>query len=297
MQINPKLLLQVVEIVDHGSLTEAAKALNATQPALSRNLRELESQMGISIVVRGRSGALPTEFGDRVLRYARVIREMLDRISKEADAWHNGEIGPLQIGATPHPSAIITPTLIEFLKSRPNVKAELSVSGLIPLMERLERGELDLVVGPAGMLQPPEGILVDILYTDELVLLAGRDHPLTRKSAINARDLQEARWFGSPKDSAIRRQSMSILASMGLTEIQISVELSSLGDSIEMLKSGQYLAILPRQSVANALKEGEIVNLPLKLESRLWPIGIFHRDTTRTPKIVVNFIVSLKSGF
>lgn len=297
MPINPKFLLQLVEIVEKGSFTEAADALHVTQPALSRNMREFEQQLGPAVLERGRLGARPTDFGDRVLRYAQVVHEMLNRIEFEASAWQRGEIGSMQIGATPHPSLDITQVLSDYLEDRPELTASLMVSDVPTLLAKLESGDLDIVVGPTGMIQSPHSVVTRHLFLDELVLVAGRRHPLVGAASISIADLQSSSWVGHPLTSLIHRQATSILVAQGVTDVRVQCRVSMFPEFVTLLESGRYIAILPRRPLAEEIRSGRVVELPLSMEGAQWPVGILHRSAPMLPKSVELFTERLVEAF
>lgn len=297
MIINPKFVLQLIEIVEKGSFTEAAESLNLTQPALSRNMRELERHLGPQLLERGRLGAKPTEFGDRVLRYAQVVQQMLNRIELEADAWQRGELGSMRIGATPHPSLDVTQVFADYLEGRPDLIASLEVSDFPSLLPKLVDGELDIVVGPTGMVELPDGIETSHLFTDELVLVSGHGHPLAHQKTISNSDLESATWLGHPLTSSIHRQATSIFASMGLTDVRVQARVAMFPDFVTLLMTNRYLALLPRRSLRDDIAARRVVVMPRALEGGNWPVGILHRASSMLPQSVQLFSERLAEEF
>lgn len=293
MHINSKYLMQMVEVAERGSLTEAAESLHMTQPALSRNMKELERQIGAALLIRDRQGARLTELGERALPYAQTMRTTLERVSIEVEAWQKGHVGSIQIGATPHPASLIPPVLAQFLEHRPGVQASVSISGILPLIESLAKGELDLVIGPIGIERLPKGLVSNTLFTDELVLIAGERHPLANRAKITPADIESALWIGTPPDSAMRRQVGSILVALGLKEVNTNIVVSGIENTLDLLAAGDHLAILPKRTLDGAISRGTLVALPLDLPIRQWPITILHHGAAELPKIVSDFVNTL----
>ncbi|WP_234838022.1 LysR family transcriptional regulator [Sinorhizobium meliloti] len=75
LKIDPKKLLYLATIIEHGSLKRAARSLNATQPALSSSLSRLESELGIRPFERTPKGVIPTDLGEILHCHARLIRD------------------------------------------------------------------------------------------------------------------------------------------------------------------------------------------------------------------------------
>ena len=73
MEVDPRLLLYLKAVNDHGTLTSAAHATGISQPALTNKIKLLERQLGTDLVDRGRHGAKLNHFGKLVLRHAKMI--------------------------------------------------------------------------------------------------------------------------------------------------------------------------------------------------------------------------------
>lgn len=297
MHINPKFLLQLVEIAERGSFTEAAESLCLTQPALSRNMKELEAQIGAKLLIRDRHGARLTEFGRRALPYAQAMRKSLERISIEAESWQHGRSGSLLIGITPHPASLLPKFLAEFLADRRGVTASMTVSGILPLIESLGKGELDLIIGPVGIEPFPAGIVAKILFTDELALFAGASHPLARKPVIDLDDLRHVRWVGTPSDSLMRRRVASVLSSLGLTEVRHDIVMSGIESALEILETGNHLAVLPRMPARAKILSGGLVELPVALPMPHWSVAALYPEAAEASPLVLDFVHALTERF
>ena len=112
MQHLTRQLIHLVAIVDHGSLSSAAEALNLTQPALTRSIRILENEIDGILLERGRTGATPTKLGEQVYIHGKNILASLDRVSTAVSAWHRHDAGELVVGSTSLPAAYFVPEAI-----------------------------------------------------------------------------------------------------------------------------------------------------------------------------------------
>ncbi|TCL08262.1 DNA-binding transcriptional LysR family regulator [Shimia isoporae] len=297
MFINPKHLVQFVEVVECGSLTEAATKLGLTQPALSRNMKELEAQMGIPLLLRGKTGVTLTELGMRAFPYAQSIHTTLGRLSSEAETWDKGQVGKLRIGAGPFPASILPKILSDFLEHRPGVFASLEVGGVLALSKKLQNGELDLVVGPTGLESSATGITARKLFSGRLALFAAPTHAIARKKKITAEDLSSSRWLGTPPDSVMRRQVRANHIALGMPRVNFNIEISSIESAVDVLQVGDHLAIMPEPPMRRAVAEGKVMELPVKLPIAQWPIVISHPELSILPPQVMDFIDALEAAF
>jgi LysR family transcriptional regulator, cyn operon transcriptional activator len=185
-----------VTIADSGGFARAARRLNLSQPALSRQIGTLESDLGVSLFDRiGRRVQLTAE-GEELLRRSRHLLAEADSLGERARMLKGGETGILRVGATPQ---VIENMLAEFLvgyrRRHPGVEVHLVEDGGVRLNSRLERGDVHLAFAPAGgrfesrLLYPihvvaalspahrlaRRAILEIIELADEPLLLLGRD--------------------------------------------------------------------------------------------------------------------------
>src|ERR1700716_2908577 len=97
--MDPRKLLYLATVIEQGSLARAAKHLAVSQPALSKSMDRLESELGIKLLKRGSTGITPTKFGDLLYSHARLIREEMNlaetRIQGEKGHGHVVTLGTL----------------------------------------------------------------------------------------------------------------------------------------------------------------------------------------------------------
>src|SRR5262249_8409934 len=150
-----------VAIVDTGGVHRAAARLHLSQPAVSRQIQSLESELGVPLFDRvGRRVQLTSE-GEDLLRRGRRLLAEADSFAERAGALKKGETGILRIGATPQ---VIESTLADFLdrfrKLCPGVEVRLIEEGGTDLPDRLDRGDILLAVMARGdarvQSRPPE---------------------------------------------------------------------------------------------------------------------------------------------
>ena len=143
MQHLTRQLIHLVAIIDHGSLSGAAEALNLTQPALTRSIRFLESEVEGKLLDRGRTGATPTKLGEQVYVHGKNILASLERVSTDVKAWHRHDAGHLVVGSTSLPAAHFVPEAIAtFLETRPNVRLRFELRPMEELMTMLRHGSI-----------------------------------------------------------------------------------------------------------------------------------------------------------
>jgi DNA-binding transcriptional LysR family regulator len=185
------------------SVTQAALRLNQTQPAISTALRKLRETLNDPILVRGKSGMVPTEYGASLLGPAqRALREV------DFVATPHGEFDParsrrtFRIAAPDYLNDFFMPTLIaQFRAAAPN--AHLEIDSLNPALDHeaaLDAGELDLVLG--NWPKPDARFARSDLFADTVVCLMRADHPLAREALTREAYLAAAHLAPTPYSGA-----------------------------------------------------------------------------------------------
>lgn len=173
-------LRYLVAIVDAGlNITQAAERVHATQPGLSKQLKQLEDELGFQIFVRrGRSLARIAPAGERIVAHARRVLDEVANIRSYAANERGSHSGRLCL-ATTHTQAryVLPPVIARVRQAFPRVDVDLQVAGDAEVLARLEQADLALIstAGP----EPQAGLAVP-LYRWRRVLLVPRAHPLAR---------------------------------------------------------------------------------------------------------------------
>lgn len=199
-----KALLQVAE---SGSIRAASRAMNLSQSALTRALRELEEDVGAELLSRSYKGAEFTAAGETLLSRARLARSILDKAQEEIQLLHGGVGVRVSIAVTPLVAvAALAKVLRDFERLHPAAEVSVGEGLLSTILPDLTDGRLDFAVALAD----PDNLPYDITFEPIAPVepsLAGRcGHPLAH--ATNWDELREARWVlnlsaGSQGDSLI----------------------------------------------------------------------------------------------
>src|SRR5208337_2433233 len=172
------------------NFTKAATRLHLAQPALSRQVADLEDELGVDLLTRTSHGVLLTAEGKLFLEEARVILKRADESVTKVRALARGEFGELQVGYVPPLDFHILPrALAEFQKTTPGVKVVLRDLGSDELCNELRNGMLHLAL----MMQPSEESTMGIEFEEigryPFFVAMASGHPLTWMKAISLETL------------------------------------------------------------------------------------------------------------
>ena len=186
-----RTLRYFLEIAREGNMTRAAERLHITQPTLSKQIKDLEEELGKKLFIRHSTSLSLTDEG---LLLRERAEDILDIVNKtEEEFAHLDEItgGDIYIGAAEsHLIGFLGQRIKAFQEEYPNFRFHLTSGTTEQVTERLERGILDL----AFIVEPPDLSRynhIEVPGTDTWALILRKDHPLAQKEAIRFEDLRE----------------------------------------------------------------------------------------------------------
>lgn len=186
--MNLRHLSAFATIVDAGGFARAAERLHVSQPALSRQIRALELELGISLFDRVGRGVRLTSQGEDLLRHSRRLLTDASSLRERARALKAGQAGLLRVGATPHViECLLADFLAEYDRRHPLVEVELKEAGGSQLGDLLHRGDIEVAIMPAGDARL-EG---RTLYPMILLAVLPEGHLLSRRPMLEVAELQD----------------------------------------------------------------------------------------------------------
>lgn len=183
-----KYFLTVSEI---GNITKAANSMHLTQPTLSRQLQELEKELGQKLFIRGNHSVSLTPEGIILRKRAKEIIDLVDKTETEFTSFKDEVMGDIFIGSGETKSIkLITDIMKTLKKDYPKIKFHIVSGDSGDLVERLDKGLLDFCV----LIQPfnlEKYDYIDLGEKDTWGLLLRKDDPLADKKSIKIEDLME----------------------------------------------------------------------------------------------------------
>lgn len=211
-------------VADEGSITDAAKALHVTQPTLSRQLAQLENELGTPLFARGRGGIELTDRGVVLYRYARNIIDLAEKAEEEVAAPTSTVSGTVHIGAgETHAFSIVARACANVRAKFPNVTFDVHDGTSADLWDNFVRGYYDALLDCDSGPNPDFNQVVLPIH-DVWGVVVCRDDPLADLDVIHPEDLEGQdiivsgqgmkRTIGRWADKSLDR--MSIVSSYGL---------------------------------------------------------------------------------
>ena len=294
MSIDPRRLLELRQISQLGSFSQAAAFLGMSQPGLSKNISVLERSVGACLVERSRQGSKLTEIGELLLRHADGLNALLSRASTEVDERKKGLSGSLAIGVSPVATTSLVPRAIAaLLAETPNVATTVYERADDELILQLRAGDIDLVVSPAGIVRDTAEIRTETIIRDRFALFVRRGHQLSRRRSISLSDLREARWVAPDTQTAMYRQIEALFATQGEPWPQTLVSTNSITTLKSLIMWSDFVTISSTVLMYPDVKAGFLVALPLRGVNSTRKITVRTRTYPLPNSLIMRFITHL----
>lgn len=276
-------LRDVLAVSEFGSLRAAGRHLGLAQPALTRSIREIEHELGVSLFERHAKGVRLTDIGRAFVRRAESVQAELRRARDEVNQLKGETTGEVSIALSTASSISLLPkTLVEFRKRYPDVVLKISETFFAPIERDLLSGRIDFYVGPFEAASTTNKFNIAKLFDNRRWIAARRGHALA--NASNFADLTDAQWLRpAVAERSTEGDFESALAECGLPNPQIVVQSRSALITLLTVSNTNLLTVLPQQWLDFPLTASLIQALPLPPFSSA-PICVVRRqDMPLTP--------------
>jgi LysR family transcriptional regulator, nitrogen assimilation regulatory protein len=241
-----------------GSFTGAADALATVQSNVSEQVRQLESELGVRLLVRGRKGATPTEFGLVVLDRARRALRELEAMRIDLSMLHGLRAGSARLGVVGTASSWLVPGVLRDLRTRaPGVHLRVTEAA----SERLFAEVLDGELAQAVVTEPVDDrrLVVDHLLEEALVGLVPRDVALPPEP-IPFDFLSGLPMVLPPVENPLRIEVETFAAAQGLS-LQVPVEIEGIRLIPDLVGVTGCATVLPETALPRDLPDVRVVSI------------------------------------
>ena len=262
-----------VAVAEALNFTKASARLRVAQPALSRQMTDLEDEIGVDLMKRSPRGVTLTAEGKLFLDEVRELLKRADESVEKVRALARGEYGELDVGYAPSPTVeILPPALAAFQKTVPRVKVLLHDLASDELIAGLQNGRLELaiMVQPAGL---TTGIQFEVMRTYPLCVAMTAVHPFARMKSIPLEQLATEplvvlrRKEYPESDSYLDRLFASIRA-----KPSIAVECDSASSLITEVEAGRGIALAT--TIFKLVAGKRLIYRPLTGTTEVLSVGI-----------------------
>ncbi|MDF2000315.1 LysR family transcriptional regulator [Peribacillus castrilensis] len=277
-------------VVDEGSISQAARLSFLSQPAVTRQIHQLENYYNTLLFDREEGRLRVTEAGKLLYPFAKAIVNDFNH-SKEVIQQSTGKYNAnLIVGASLTIGEYLLPSLLgRFKKQQPEIKVTLTIKNTPRVLEDLSNDVIDLAL-VEGLVENTD-FIVDKFAEDELILVCPSDHPWKERKEIQLEELGNERMIWRESISGTRLIVENMLREHGILEkIESYMEIGSTQAIKSAVEAGLGISILPRLTVARELEQGflrEVDIYRINMARNLWLV----RKNKRFNKIGVSKFV------
>jgi LysR family transcriptional regulator, hca operon transcriptional activator len=283
-----------VAVVEEGSLTTAAeRRLHTSQPSLSRQIRDLEHEVGAELLSRSVNGVALTAAGKAFLDHARLALMQVDAAVEAAHRAARPARKTFAIGFQTGHEMNWLPQAMHLLHDElKNIEVKVTSDYSPDLAEALARGRLDLAF---LRVEPGYDLEYHVVDREPLVVLMPSDHRLTAREAVRPQDfVGEIFIGGSNKATVLRAVTEDFLRRSGV-DIRLDHGVDNLAQAMSLVASTRGLALLP--AYAKNLLPWSVVSRPLVGEAPTIELAVGYSRSNTSPilKLFVSRLEELRA--
>lgn len=279
-QLKLQHLKMLVALGEQGNLTQVAKMMNITQPALSKWLTQFEEEVGMPLFERHSKGLRPSEGGKLLLQHAQRLINDMSRSQYEIERFKQGGlVGSLMIGCSPVATDCVAQAILALLKEMPTLHLNIEEKVMTPLLHDLLSGVVDVVVGRVGGRALELPLNYRVLYTEPVCFVARPDHPLASMPRLSWADLAVWRWIVWPTGTPIRQSIDNALVDNGVMLPENTIESASMNVTSNLLQSSDMISILSLRLAQHYAEHRQLTILNLPRIEQKGSVGVFWRKS------------------
>lgn len=287
------------EVIVCGSVTRAAERLHLSQPAVTGQLRNLERELGLSLLRPQGRGIAPTSAGQRLAVRAAILFALEDDIEREAAQLRDGSAGSLRIAATSLPAnMLIPPWIASWKRLNPDVEVTLMTSNAQDAFQRVLLYEADLAIVGGGR-TPPIGLDSTPLLHDEIGFVVERGHPFAGKT-VPLTDILREPFVMREIGSASRDLLAELCGSNDLLLPPVALKCSGAAETLKAVAAGCGVTLASALESHDGIVQGVLAQIEIAESRMANPIALHLRTTESTPPVARLFadhvIASLAAG-
>ncbi len=278
--MNVRQLQYFLQIAELRSFTRAANVLHIAQPALSRQIRALEDELGTALFHRFERGVTLTEAGLLLRDRAAAILRDLERLREDIAAQGNDPRGEVSLGMPPSMREMVTVPLAGEVRQRhPQVVMHLYEGISVFLNEQVRQGKIDCAV--VSDLEPLAQVESEPLLTEQLYLLAPPEAGLRADQPVSLESVSQQTLILTSRPNSLRLIVENALAAAQLP-LRIVIDGNSTAAMVDLVAQGIGCSVLPYCAADSGLRQGRLSAAPIEGLHVAWTM-IYSRERGLSP--------------
>lgn len=280
-------LYYFVKVAKKEHVTQAAEELHVAQSAVSRQIHQLEEELGVKLFLQKGRNLQLTPVGQLLYKRVEAVLKDLERTVQEVHEFHDPESGEIRLGF-PHSLGIhLMPEVVSgFRKKHPNVKFRLKQGNFASIIKDIVSGEMDLAfISPFP--EAHDEVTGDILLTEELSAILPPNHPLAGEESIKLEQLKNEMFVVFSNGYSLRPIVLDACQKAGF-EPKISFESEETDTIRGLVAAGMGVSLLPDMALFQT-KQLQPARVRISDPKVLRQIGLIRRSDDKLSPVASVF--------
>ncbi|MDI4635640.1 LysR family transcriptional regulator [Pelomonas sp. V22] len=278
-RLKTRQLLLLIALDEQRNIHRASEALCMTQPAASKQLKDLEDMLEVKLFERHPRGMEPTLYGETMIRHARMALTSLSLAHEDIVALKNGLAGQVEVGVIMTPAMGLLPRAISRIKLKaPMLRIGVQMETSKVLVDMLQKGKLDFMIGRIVEEEGAAGLHYEELTVEPACAVARIGHPLLKEDNLKLADLANQPWILPPPGSVLRHRWELMFRRAALEPPGNAVDTTALLLITALLQQTDSLHVMPVEVARYYASLKVLAILPIDLPCKMDAFGIITRE-------------------
>jgi len=284
-RLKTRQLLLLIALDDYRNIHRAADELHMTQPAASKQIKDLEEMLDVKLFERLPRGMEPTIYGETMIRHARMALTSLALAHDDIVTLKAGLTGQVEVGVIMTPAMALLPRAIARVKEDApllRIGVQLETSNL--LLDKLQHGMLDFMIGRIFDTGDTSGLIYEELTEEPACAVVRPGHPLLERKELALQDIAPLPWIVPPHGSILRYRFDMMFRRAGLEPPSNVVDTTAMLMITALLQQTDSLHVMPIEVAQYYASLNVMRILPIELPCKMDAFGIIrHQDHLLSP--------------
>lgn len=293
--VNLELYRIFYAVAESGSITKASERLNISQPAVTKQIKNLEEQLNSPLFIRTKKGVVLNELGQKIFLNVKHGLTILDDIEDVIKEYSNFKVGTIKIGTS---TTLMRKFLLKYIESfhnkYPNIIVDIYTDPTKDMIKKLKNGTIDLIIGKI-----PYNYDKDLNYLElgktKYIFVANKKYYDIDNKKMKPKDLEKYPILLQEYPSNSRECVEKYFEANNIS-VEPRMNIASSNLLIDFIKMGYGIGYVTELYVKDELREGNLLDLNITSTSETISFGIITLKNNVMPNHCKKFIEELKNG-
>jgi DNA-binding transcriptional LysR family regulator len=278
-RLKTRQLLLLIALDDYRNIHRAADELHMTQPAASKQVKDLEEMLGVRLFERLPRGMEPTIYGETMIRHARMALTSLALAHDDLIALKAGLAGQVEVGVIMTPAMALLPRAIARVKEQaPLLRIGVQLEPSNVLVDKLKHGTLDFMIGRILEKDGSAGLIYEELTEEPACAVVRPGHPLLARGQLQLADIAALPWILPPQGGILRHRFDMMFRRAGLEPPVNVVDTTAMLLITPLLQQTDSLHVMPLEVAQHYASLNVVSILPIELPCKMDAFGIVRQQ-------------------